>query len=100
MCLITVVKKLTESFFVINGRVVITCIAKNYSREYFFLEGILSKQVTKSAGESWNNIKLTSGIFLSVMRVKRDLKSRKDLPVLGNTHTNCSFRSFKLIFDK
>ena len=96
ICLKTVVKKLTESFFIVSSRVIITCIAKEYSREYFFLEGILSKQVTKSAGESWNNIKLTSGIFFSVMRVKRDLKSRKDLPVLGNTHTNCSFRTFKL----
>ena len=63
ICLKKVVKKLTESFFVISSRVIITCIAKEYSREYFFLEGILSKQVTKSAGESWNNMKLTSGIF-------------------------------------
>ena len=56
-----------ERFSVISNLAVTTRIAVGYSREDFFLEGIFeSKQVTKSASGSKNNIKLTEWyIFLN-----------------------------------
>ena len=46
-----------KRFSVISNLAVTTCIAVDYSREDFFLKGIFeSKQVTKSASESKNNI--------------------------------------------
>ena len=67
MCSDTLVKKILERFSVISNVAVITRIAVDYSREDFFLEGIFeSKQVTKSANRSKNNIKLTEWyIFLN-----------------------------------
>ena len=75
-------KKMLESFYVISNLVVITRIAVDYSREDFFLKGISeSKQVTKSAKGSKNNIKLTNDIFFSIMCLKHAFKSREDLSV-------------------
>ena len=49
-----------ENFSVINNLTVNTNIAVGYSNEGFFLKEIFeSKQVTKSASGSKNNIKLT-----------------------------------------
>ena len=56
-----------ESFSKISNLAVTTSVTLDYSREDFFLEGIFeSKQVTKSATGSKNNIKLTEWyIFLN-----------------------------------
>ena len=49
-----------ERLSVISSLAVTAHIVVDYSREDFFLEGIFeSKQVTKSASESKNSIKLT-----------------------------------------
>ena len=67
MCSDALVKKMSEHFFVISNLAVTTRIAVDYSKEDFSLEGIFeSKQVTKSASGSKNNIKLTEWyIFLN-----------------------------------
>ena len=54
----------------------------------------MSKQVTKSEVDLKS---LQNGKFFSMVRIKRALKPRKILSVLGNTHTNCSFENVKLI---
>ena len=41
-------------------------------------------------------LRLQSGIFFSIVSLKRVLKSREDLPVWGNMHTNCSLGTLKL----
>ena len=67
-------KKMSESFTVMNKLAFTTRIAVDYSRENFsFKEIFESKQVTKSASGSKNS-KLTNGIFLSVLCLKRALK--------------------------
>ena len=61
MCSYTLAKKMSERFSVISNLAVSTRIAVDYCRlDLFFLrEFIESKQVTKSASESKNNIELT-----------------------------------------
>ena len=58
---------MSERFSVISNLAVTTSIAGDYSREDFFLKEIFeSKQVTKPASESKNNIKFTEWyIFLN-----------------------------------
>ena len=46
-------------------------------------------------------LSLQNGIFSSIVRLKRALKSSEDLPVYGNTHTSCDLGcQTNFIFDK
>ena len=50
-------KTMLENLSVTSNLAVTTCIMVDYSKEYFFFKGIFeSKQVTKSASGSKNNI--------------------------------------------
>ena len=85
-------QKMTESFTVKSNLAVAARSDIDYYREDFFLNGISeSKQLTKSAGWSQNNIRPKKWYIFPNVRLKRDVKSREDSPVQGNTHANCSF---------
>ena len=59
MCSDALVKKMSKCFFVVSNLAVTARIVVDYFREDFFLEGIFeSKQVTKSASGSKNNLEL------------------------------------------
>ena len=71
-----------ERFPIISSLAVTTGIAVDCSRENFFLEEIFeSKQATKSASGSKNNIKLTECYIFSIVCLKCAFKSSEDLRV-------------------
>ena len=79
---------MSQSFFVVSNLGVTTHIAADYSREDVFLKEIIeSKQVTKYASGSKNNIKLTKWYIFSILHLKHALKSREDLYWKGQ-HTH------------
>ena len=92
-----VIKRMAERFSLIIDFSAAARITVHYSREDLLLGEIFeSKQVTKSEVDLKTTLSLQNGKFFSTVRLKRALKPRKILSVLGNTHTNCSFENVKL----
>ena len=74
---------MSESFSVISN-IAITAYSGRLFQSIFFKWIFESKQVTKSASWSRNNITLQNGILFLMVCLKRPLKSREDLLQLAH----------------